>query len=740
MNLDRLDVKNAVNLTDALIMWKDTPPCRPAEELSFPYSNLSENTCEKIGNDAIADKYVYEELYDSTLVAAQEFSEKNKFLLVGRYKGSASGNEIRLNAMNIPRGSVVVTAGGRTLIENVDYTVDYMMGTVNILNKSILESNTNVDVKLENQSMFSMQRKSLIGTHLEYQFNKNFSLGGTLMRLSEMPLTKKVNTGSEPIKNTIWGLNTSWRTESQWLTNVLDKIPFVNATQPSSVVLNAEYAQLIPGHHKVIGDVGLAYLDDFESTKTNIDIHYPYYWHLASTPYSDGPNPLFPEASLSNDIEYGKNRALLAWYAVDPLLNSETRRTPSNLRGNLEEQSNHYTRRVNEREIFPNRDINPMGYSTLTLLNLSYYPTQRGPYNLDVDGMNPDGTLADPAKRWGGIMRKVDYSDFETSNIEYIEFWMLDPFVYPDKNMKGGDLYFNLGDISEDILKDGKKAFEHGLPIDPENRNFETTVWGRVPTTQSTVVAFDNTAGARAKQDVGLNGLSTEDEKNFPTYKDYLDKLKAKLNPAVLAKMENDPHSPLNDPAGDNYHYYLGADYDARELGILERYKYYNGTEGNSPDAGDTGAEYSSSATSLPDIEDINDDKTLNEYEKYFEYKVELRPGKMTVGTNFITDVLETDVTLENGTSDRVKWYQFKIPIREYTGKVGSIRNFKSIRFIRMFLTGFEEEAHLRFATLDLVRGEWRTYNKQIEAGVGATNSRLDVLAVNIEENSRKNR
>lgn len=740
MNLDRLDTKNAVNPDGRFDYVEGYTALSSSGRIIFPVLEpFGSYLREKIGDDAIADKYVYEELYDSTLVVAQEFSEKNKFLLVGRYKGSAAGNEIRLNAMNIPRGSVVVTAGGRTLIENVDYTVDYTMGTVTILNKSILESNTNVDVKLENQSMFSMQRKSLFGTHLEYQFNKNFSLGGTMMHLSEMPLTKKVNTGSEPIKNTIWGLNTSWRTESQWLTNMLDKIPFVNATQPSSIAFNAEYAQLIPGHHRAISDgrAGLAYLDDFESTKTNIDIHYPYYWHLASTPYHD-TNPLFPEASLSNDVEYGKNRALLAWFAVDHSLNSESRRTPSNLRGNLEEQSNHYTRLVNEREIFPNKDINPMGYSTLTLLNLSYYPTQRGPYNLDVDGMNPDGTLADPAKRWGGIMRKIDYSDFETSNIEYIEFWMLDPFVYPDKNLKGGDLYFNLGDVSEDILKDGKKAFEHGLPIDPNSQNFETTVWGRVPTTQSTIVAFDNTPGARAKQDVGLNGLSTADEFNFPTYKNYLEKLKAKLNPATIAAMKDDPFSPLNDPAGDNYHYYLGADYDAQELGILERYKYFNGTEGNSPDAGNTSAEYSTNATSLPDIEDINDDKTLNEYEKYFEYKVELRPEKMIVGTNYITDVIEANVTLPNGTTDKVKWYQFKIPIREYTRKVGSIRNFKSIRFIRMFLTGFEEETHLRFATLDLVRGEWRMYNKPIEPGLGATNSKLDVLAVNIEENGRK--
>ncbi len=734
MNLDRLDSKKENNPDGRFDYVEGYTAISSNGRIIFPVLEpFGSHLRKKIGNDAIADKYVYQELYDSTLVVAQEFSEKNKFIISGRYKGSESSNEIRLNAMNIPRGSVVVTAGGKTLVENVDYTVDYTMGVVNIINKSIAESNANIDVKLENQSMFNMQRKSLFGTHLEYQFSKNLSLGGTVMHLSEMPLTKKVNTGSEPLKNTIWGLNTSWRKEIQWLTNALDKLPFVHATQPSTLAFDAEFAQLIPGHSKVISQAGLAYIDDFEFTKTNIDIHYPHYWYLSSTPSN------FEESKLSNNIDYGKNRALLSWYSVDRVMNSEARTTPVNLKGNLESQSNHYTRQVRETELFPNRDTNPTGTSLLTLLNLSYYPNERGPYNLDVQGMDAQtGKLKDPASRWGGIMRKLDYSDFETSNIEYIEFWMLDPFVYAEENNPGGELYFNLGDINEDILKDGKKFFEHGLPIDDNGTNFETTVWGRIPKQQSTVNAFDNSPGARAKQDVGLNGLSTEQEFEFPTYRDYVQELRNHLSPDIIDIMENDIHSPLNDPAGDNYHFYLGKEYDDRELSILERYKYYNGTEGNSPEAENTGSTYSTSATLIPDSEDINLDNTLNEYENYYEYKVDLRPGAMQLGENYITDVIESDVLLKNGKTERVKWYQFKIPIRNYDNKVGSIRNFKSIRFVRMYMTGFEQETHLRFATLDLVRGEWKTYLKPLRPETTSSNAQLDVLAVNIEENGRK--
>ncbi|MDO9634885.1 MAG: cell surface protein SprA [Paludibacter sp.] len=734
MNLDRLDSKQDSNPDGKFDYIEGFTAFSSTGRIMFPVLEPFGSHLKKmIGNDQLAEKYIFQELYDSTLVVARELSEKNKFILEGEYKAS-SGSEIRLNAMNVPRGSVTVTAGGATLRENMDYIVDYTMGTVSIINQAIIESGTRVDVKLENQSMFSMQRKTMLGTHMEYQFSKDFSVGGTIMRLSEMPLTTKVNTGNEPIANTIWGLNTAWRGQSQWLTNMLDKLPFVDATAPSTFAVNAEFAQLLPGHHRVLGSEGYAYLDDFESTKTSFSMHYPINWVLSSTPSK------FAESQLSNQIEYGNNRALLAWYYVDPLLNQNVPSTPVNLRNNKESQSNHYTRTVLIPEIFPNRETLSTLTTRLTVMNLSYYPTKRGPYNLDVDGMDELGKLRFPEQRWGGIMRKLDVTDFETSNIEYIEFWMMDPFIYNDGTDQGGDLYFNLGDISEDILKDGKKFFEHGLPIDDDPTKVEQTVWGVVPRSQSTVTAFDNTAGAREKQDVGLNGLSTEKELAFLTYRNYVDAVLAKVNLATRQKMQEDPFSPINDPGGDNYRFYRNPNYDREEADILTRYMRFNGTEGNSPDATNSNETYTTTATSIPDNEDINNDNTLNEYERYFQYRVSIRPNQMVVGTNYITDKITSNVKLANDNIEQVTWYQFKIPLREFDDKVGNIRNFKSIRFIRMFMTDFEQEKHLRFASLDLVRGEWRNYTKELhERGKTPVSSgKMDVQAVNIEENSEK--
>ena len=738
MNLDRLDQKHNASPDGRFDFIEGLTVYASSGKIIFPVLEpFGEHLAKVLEYDPrLTAKYCFPELYDSTLVVAQELSEKNKFRLTGKYKGTNS-SEIRLGAMNVPRGSVTVTAGGATLIENVDYTVDYTMGTVTILNTSILESGTNVDVKLENQSTFSMQRKSLFGAHLEYEFTKDLVLGGTIMHLRERPLTTKVNTGSEPLANTIWGINGSWKTEMQWLTNAIDKIPWITATAPSAFSINAEFAHLIPGHTNDVGSVGTAYIDDFESTTTNIDVHYPSYWFLASTP------TVFSESKDINQPSYNKNRALLAWYTVDPIFGYPQTNTPAHIKNDMNAMSDHRTRIVYQDEIYPNRQEASNVDTKLPILNLSFYPEERGQYNISASEINSSGRLMTPKKRWGGIMRRMDNTDFEKANIEYIQFWLMDPaLTNPDGY--DGEMYINLGDISEDILRDGKKAFEHGLPISNEDvGRVDSTVWGYVPRTTSTVVAFSNQTGSREKQDIGLNGLNSNQEKEWPAYKQYLTDLQSRVSAEIWNAWEGERFSPRNDPAGDNFHYYRGTDYDQEEVSILDRYKHFNGTEGNSPATEQQTESYGTAATLTPDIEDINQDNTLSEYEKYFQYKVLLRPDMMEVGRQHITEKKIRKVTLRNGETVDVAWYQFKIPLRGDSAtvqKVGSIRNWKSIRFMRIYLTGFEKETHLRFATLDLVRGEWRQYTRDL-APIGLSvnsGASIDVQTVNIEENSTR--
>ena len=674
-----------------------------------------------------AEKYAFTELYDSTKTVARQIAEKNKYLMVGQFKGS-SASVISLDAYNVPQGSVVVTAGGVTLTEGTDYSVDYNAGEVTILNQSIIDAGTSVNVSLESNTDYAQTRKTMFGVNWEYDFSKNFQMSGTLQHLSEQALTTKVSMGSEPLKNTLWGVNLNWKKESQWLTNVLDKIPFLHLTQPSQISFTSEFAQLLAGEAGGTQD-NASYIDDFENTKNGIDVMTPTSWFISSVPSLNFKEDYNDKTGLTS----GFHRSRLAWYCIDPLF---TRRgsslTPGHIKSDLKQLSNHYVREVYVKELFPLRQQNSYqgATNTLSVLNLAYYPSEPGPYNFNVKDLQADGTLKNPQLNWGGMMRKLDTNDFEQANIEYIEFWLLDPFLYtreqPDANEYGGDFYINLGEVSEDILRDGKKFYESGMPVDG-SKSFTYTQWGKIPTQSTVTYAFATTSGSRALQDVGFNGLTDAEEQEF--YKSaYLDQIQGKVNQAVF-------DSIFADPARDNYHYFRGSDWDQMRAPILQRYKYINNPQGNSPDSDSRSESYDTSYKSTPDVEDINQDYTLNEYEKYFQYRVSIRPEDLVVGTNHIVDKREYSQTWRDNTKSSVTWYQFRIPVDEFESRQGNINDFSSIRFMRMFLTGFKKPIVLRFGTLDLVRGEWRTYDQQLSAASGGT---LEASAVNLEENAEK--
>ena len=674
-----------------------------------------------------AEKYAFTELYDSTKTVAKQIAEKNKYQIVGQFKGSAA-NVISLDAYNVPQGSVVVTAGGITLKEGIDYSVDYSAGEVTILNQSIIDAGTAVNVSLESNTDFGQTRKTMFGLNWEYDFTKNFQLSGTIQHLSEQALTTKVSMGSEPLKNTLWGINLNWRKESQWLTNVLDKIPFLHLTQPSQISFTGEFAQLIAGEAGGTQD-NASYIDDFEGTKTTIDVTTPTSWFISSVPSLNFKDDYSDKTGLSS----GFHRSRLAWYTIDPLF---TRRgsslTPGHIKGDLKQLSNHYVREVYTKELFPLRDQSSYqgATNTLNVLNLAYYPSEPGPYNFNVTDLQADGTLQNPQRNWGGMMRKLDTNDFEQANIEYIEFWMLDPFIYSreeaDAADYGGDFYINLGEVSEDILRDGKKFYESGMPVDG-SKSYIYTQWGKIPTQSTVTYAFATTSGSRALQDVGFNGLTDAEEQAF--YKSaYLDQIQGKVNQAVF-------DSIFADPARDDYHYFRGSDWDEMRAPILQRYKYINNPQGNSPDSDSRSESYDTSYKSTPDVEDINQDYTLNEYEKYFQYRVSIRPEDLVVGNNHIVDKREYSQTWRDNTKSTVTWYQFRIPIDEFESRQGNINDFSSIRFMRMFLTGFKKPIVLRFGTFDLVMGKWRTYDQPLSAASGGT---LDASSVSLEENGEK--
>lgn len=676
----------------------------------------------KINNPGVAGEYVFQELYDKTQSEAEQVAERNKFYLKGSYK-STSSSEILLGGGDIPQGSVKVLAGGVELTENIDYTVNYTMGTVTIINQALMEAGTPITIKSENRSSFGMQTKTLVGTHLDYKFNDKFNIGATLLHMNERPLTHKVNLGEEPLSNTIWGLNATYNTESRFLTTLLNKLPFIHTNAKSHLTIDSEFAQFKPGTAR--GAKGNAFLDDFEGSKIALDMKSVTQWKLASTPQDE----LFPEGT-SDSLRYGFNRARLAWYIVDPIFYRMSTSTPSHIREDEEQRSNHFVREIRQTEIFPNKDIAIGEVNVVPALSVAYYPKEKGPYNFDTD-VDRDGHLNHPEKRWGGMMRSIATSDFEAANVQYIEMWLMDPFVYEPQH-KGGDVYFDLGSVSEDILRDGRKSFENGLPTGTGEENVDTTLWGRVPNVQAITNGFDNNSQARRFQDVGLDGMSDEEERVF--YASYLEQLR--LLHGVDSKVFQDA---WNDPSGDNYHFFRGSDFDAMETPVLGRYKHYNGTEGNSPTSDMSPESYATAATTLPDVEDINGDNTLNETEAFFRYHLELKPEKMKIGENYISNITTAQVELPNGEIGEVNWYQIRIPLTDYETTHGGIRDFKSIRFMRMLLRGFQDSVVMRMASLDLVRDNWRKYDGPLDGkNIPANHTIFDVSVVNLEENASR--
>ncbi|HFA49885.1 MAG TPA: cell surface protein SprA [Bacteroidetes bacterium] len=691
-------------------------------------------------------KFVYEQLYKQTLFNAREFQEFNRFTIKGSYKSSVS-SEISLGAFNIPQGAVSVYSGGKKLEEGRDYEIDYQIGRVRILNDVYLNSGAPIRVEFEDNSLFGFQTKTMLGVRADYMVNKHLTLGGTYLHLFERPYTQKVNIGDDPINNRIYGFDVNYSNEAPWLTRLVDKIPLISTKEMSNINFTAETAVLKPGHARAINEDspteknkgGVVYIDDFEGAVTPLNLTTPSVgvngWMMSSVPRDDqdATDPIFPEAFLNDSLVAGMNRAHLSWYSID-------RSSSGNDNGNP------YGVVVQQTEIFPNRqNANQLGAALIRSLDLAYDPTRRGPYNYDPPtgsafsaGLNPDGSLKDPETRWAGIMRQMTTNDFQSSNIEFLEFWMMSPYLdttgaiaaNPDaaSGRMNGELIINFGNISEDIMPDSRKFFENGLP-GPNTQGLRSTEtnWGQIPLNPQITNNFDTDPDNRAAQDVGLDGLNDAGER--VKFADYIAAIQSLSAPAIA--------TITADPSNDNFRHYRSY---SNGTSTLDRYDRFFGLEGNTPI--NQGESLTRSSTTLPDGEDLDGDRTVNETESYFEYRVPIvYDGLRGIDADANPFITETRVSND----DRRVWHRFRIPLNlldsdPFFRKVGGIRDFRSIRFMRMYLKGFQQPVVLRFATLELVRSQWRRYTRELEEEpcFDFDETSFDINAVNIEENSER--
>ncbi len=712
-------------------------------------SNLRSHFDEATEGNLI-DKYVFQKLYDTTKVSLQANtnSNKTKFYLKGRVQSGASG-DINLPGLNISPSTVKVYAGSRLLTQGVDYDISSDASKIT-LKPSVLNSGSDIRITYEKADLFSFRQKSLLGSRFDYTLSKDINIGATYMRLNERPLITRVNAGDEPIRNTMIGFDVNYNKESRLITKLVDKLPLISTKAPSNVKFSGEYAALLPGNTKIIGADGNSFIDDFEGSRNPFDLtRSPLRWKYAAPPEAFRN----AENGDSSKVKYGYKRAKLAWYNIDNSFYREgggERGRPGNI-GKEDVDEYHYTRRIEPNEIFPNRSVQP-GQINETVLDLAYFPEEKGPYNYQTD-LDNDGLLKNPELNFAGITRAlapgID-SDFDNLNVQYIDFWMMDPFIEASnnggvrvinprtgnyetiENKTGGKLYFNLGNISEDVLSDKLQSFENGLPADgiktPENVTSST--WGQITKQQYLVDNFSNAAGARANQDLGYDGLSSAEEREYPQFKEYLDKISQK--PLTQSAKER----LLADVSGDDFKYYLGNDQDTKK--IIDRYKDYNGIENNSPDNSSSGS-FTTSSTNVPDNEDLNKNNTIESEEAYYEYLVSIKKEDFVVGKNFIIN----KIVSKSADGKPSAWYQFRIPLRDSTPNTRVVGNasLKSVRFMRMYLTGFKQPIILRMGQFQLVASQWRPQpeafkdNKPILTPEQPVDNGFSVSTVNIEEN-----
>lgn len=695
--------------------------------------------------DALKKGLIYQQLYDSTSFVAREYQQLNRFMLRGSYKSSTS-SEISLGTFNLPPGSVRVTAGGTPLREGVDYSIDYNIGKVRILNDAILQSGQSVNVSFEDNTFFGFQSRSMIGARFDYAFNKDVSVGGTFMNLFERPLTQKVNFGDDPINNKVFGLDFTISKDAPWLTKLVDKLPLISTKEPSTIAATAEVAALKPGHNRAInqgGDQGgTVYIDDFEGSTANIPLTNQFnQWVIASVPQGD---TLFPESQLPDPgISLGANRAGLSWYISDPSARDQPDGTDP------------YTSLIQYQDIFPNRQLTPFEQSSLRPLDVTIYPRERGPYNFEIPegyphsaGLNTNGELNLPATRWAGFMKEVNTNDFEAANVEFIEFWVLNPYMNKTDGetvSDAGQMYIDLGSISEDVMRDGRQFFENGLPTGTNNVAVDLSPWGRVPIEAPVVNAFDNNNESRSEQDLGLDGMNNDQEKTIGEVGQWFAAIQASpnLSPNFKTAVEKDP-------SNDDFLYFRDASFPQAPAGpgLLNRYRRFNNQQGNSPANQNQNDILNPSSTNYPDQEDLNRDRSLNETEAYFRYTIDMKKtflnGQEVIDAEHpaIADYVTNTVTFNKNGNEYI-WYRFKVPLDDVKRKaVGGIEDFRSIRFIRVFWKGFTERTTFRFATFELGRNQWRRFKQQL-AGCGQDAPKpdpipFDVNAVNIEENSAR--
>ncbi len=674
---------------------------------------------------------------------------------------------------NLVEGTVRVTSSGQELREGTDFRVNYTGGTVEIINPTYLQKGKEVRVSVEQQKFFSIGSKTLLGLRADYRLDEDFVLGATWMQLAERPLGDKFRVGEEALDNSILGLDGAYRAEPRWLTRALDALPLLQTRAPSRIELRGEFARLSPGHPQTFAfdrareslrDAGLdfaddelsgvSYVDDFEGSENAYTaLESTGGWRIAAAPDVAGPAGSIlggpgggPDGTITTPALKGNWRGLFTWYAITERAYSEF-----NNQGLLTQA----TEPITPRELFPEREFldSREANTPLSLLDLYFDPTRRGPYNFN--GQLATTFAQNPRDVWGGFIRPIDgsYSDFEgQNNIEFVEL-LFAPFGGKDGSQPindGAVLYLDLGQLNEDVLpNNGFTNSEDGL-LSGEPEPAELDAWGRRPAGQTNgVVDFFKESGRT--EDLGLDGLPSRATLVAGDNAPYeLDEL-TYFAPFVSSLTPGSPEErrAALDPAGDDYIYYKDDSFNdtARYPGgasVQERYgQYFPATELNSATASREIGGSDNAVSTTPNDEDVNGNGRTDVSESYHRYAIPLDAAGLEASP-FFQNTLDVPSDVTGGTQT---FYLLRIPVRtsQKTSEGLADDDFSRIETVRLWTTGHDQPATLRVASFELVGSQWLK-SQQIgavdepgdaEGASGVDPPALFIETINNEENDK---
>jgi len=770
LGLDRLNEDGAPN-PDNLFDFLPNYSIIPGDGLlMFPYLEPFGNRIESlIDNSQLSDEakeqakdlYVFDDLYTQKQLNATRNTAKNVYLIEGSHKGGIPSFYDLKAYSGLVEGSVRVTSGGNTLIEGSDYIVDYLGGTVTIINDSYIIAGRSINIDWEENAFINLQQKTLLGARMEYLPREEFSAGGTIMRLSQKSLTDKFRVGDEPISNTIWGVDSQLALEPRWLTRAIDWLPLIQTKEESSIVVSGEFAQLRPSHvlTNAFNDQrrelrkdgrdfypdetqGISYVDDFEGFENLISLMRQGAWLLSSAPVIGVATEMSSaEKDLSNDT-----RGVIAWYSLNP---SSLDQLPGDRTPAVEP--------ITPQQVFPNRET-LQSERFLTTLDLYFTPYGRGPYNYNRDL----GRFFDnPREAWGGMTQRLTEgnTDFTSKNIEFVEFVMR-PFPESGDTDVEAKLIIDIGRISEDVIPDNKLNTEDGLSLSEVG---SVGALARLSTGQQNQKINPIGDNERITEDLGLDGLPSfpgnlfeqqggagTEQFVFREFLESLDQTVSTRHPDILAR---EKVKAQLDPSADDYYYFLNDSFFGNNqlfpggASIQERFtRFFPGHELNTFDAhqklGPPGENTGNSR--VPDSEDINLNSASDTDNSYFQYEVPLN-------LSILNDLAQPQNTgdyiineIESKGGGGTGWYLVRIPIRDFTRRVGGIQNFTLMESIRIWTTGHTSPITIRFAALELVGSQWRSstiVNTTDADGLmilpedPITGARITIESVNNEEN-----